>query len=422
MSSQRGLAVTDTANSNLQNQINISIIFNYIKSQGSAYRAQIARHLGISAPAVSRAVEKLLRDGYLTESEKTRGESGRKATQFSINAERGCIIGIDILTDPIEIAISDFSGKMQYSRKGPPMDEEADLTEFLRNAIDGAYVAFQEDVGPKCAKILAIGIGVPAVVDPISGKILSASLYKNLADSDFSERLREHYGIPVFVENISNLAAIGEWMLGAGRGVRNMVFFELSNGIGAGMILDGDLYRGASGSAGEVGYSITNPGGLGHESSRWGYLESVASLEALREWGEREGYGASGPESDTISSLCEASSAGDTKARAIIREFIGHLTVTIVNIMALINPEIVIIGGNICELDGAESEIARPLIEEIQRNYPFLPATVRLTSLGSRASVLGALQFALDSLVVHSYPYRMKTGTERAPISAFGDL
>jgi predicted NBD/HSP70 family sugar kinase len=414
MSSQRGLTVTDTANSNLQNQINISIIFNYIKSQGSAYRAQIARDLGISAPAVSRAVEKLLRDGYLTEYEKTRGESGRKAVQFSINAGRGYIIGVDILTDPIEIAISDFAGTTQYSRKGPSMDEEADLTEFLRDAIDGAYASFQKEAGLEFAKILAIGIGVPAVVDPITGEILSASLYKNLANSDFSERLREHYGIPVFVENISNLAAIGEWMRGAGKGVRNMVFFELSNGIGAGIILDGDLYRGALGSAGEVGYCINNPGGLGHDNSRWGYLESVASLEALRERGAREGYGASGLGSDMISRLCEASSAGDEKARMIIREFIDHLAVTIVNIMAVLNPEMVIIGGNICEIAGAESEIARPLIEEIQLNYPFKPATVRLTLLGSRASVLGALQFALDSLVVNSYPYRIKTGNERA--------
>jgi predicted NBD/HSP70 family sugar kinase len=408
MSPQRSLTVPGTANSNLQNRINISIIFNYIRSHAVAYRAQIARDLGISAPAVSRAVEKLLRDGYLIESEKVQIENGKKAAQLSINAGRGCIIGVDILTDPIEIAISDFSGTVLYSHKGPDMDEEADLTEFLGSALDEGILAFRKESGKGNARILAIGIGVPAVVDPISGGILSASLYKNLESSAFREEISKRYDTPVFVENISNLAAIGEWKRGVGQGARNMVFIELSNGIGAGIILDGDLYRGAVGSAGEIGYFITQPKGLGHDNARMGFLESVSSLGAMR---ERAEYLALSREASTgidpISSLCEAASSGEEGASAVLRESVGHLAVAIVNIMVLLNPEIVVIGGSVCELPGAESLIARPLIAEILRNYPFQPADVRLTSLGARASVFGALQFALDSLIVHSYPYRL---------------
>jgi predicted NBD/HSP70 family sugar kinase len=406
MHSQRGLTVTVTANSNLQNKMNISIIFNYVRSHGIAYRAQIARDLGISAPAVSRAVEKLLRDGYLVESEKVQIKNGKKAAQISIHADRGIIVGVDILTDPIEISISDFAGTVLHSQKGPAIDEESDLTEFLLSAIGDALSAFQAKSGRHDGHVLAIGIGVPAVVDPKSGRIISASLYKNLAASDFRDRLEASYQAPVFVENISNLAAIGEWKCGAGQGSRNMAFIELSNGIGAGVILDGDLYRGALGSAGEIGYFITHPAGHDPNGSRKGSLENIASLETLRER-SRERYREDYPGEDPIIRLCDAASAGDAQALSVIKEAINNLTVAIVNIMVLLNPELLVIGGSVCDFPCAETMIVRPLIDEVLRNYPFQPAQVLLTSLGARASVFGALQFALDSLIVHSYPYRL---------------
>ena len=415
MSLQQKVTVSDTANSNLQNQINISIIFNYIRNHGVAYRAQIVRDLKISAPAVSRAVEKLLRDGYLIQTGKTHTEDGRKALQFAISANRGYIVGVDILTDPIEIAISDFAGTVLYSHKGPFLDRDADFDAFLGDAIEEALESFRSEQGQNPGNILAVGIGVPAVVDPENGKILSASLYKNLICSDLKTKIGERFGAPVFVENISNLAAIGEWKHGAGQGVRNMVFIELSNGVGAGIILDGDLYRGVMGSAGEVGFFITRPDGLGYDSSKQGYLESISSLNALRERGARCVFEDDGSrEKDPISRLCKAASAGSEEAKAIIQESIAHLTVAIVNIMVVLNPEIVVIGGNICEIPGAESQITWPLIEAVQRNYPFLPATVLPTSLGSRASVIGALQFALDSIIVHAYPYHLKMNKESA--------
>jgi predicted NBD/HSP70 family sugar kinase len=406
MHSQRGLTVSVTANSNLQNKINISIIFNYVRNHGIAYRAQIARDLGISAPAVSRAIEKLLRDGYLVESEKVQVKNGKKAAQISIHADRGIIVGVDILTDPIEISISDFAGTVLHSQKGPAVDEDSDLTEFLLAAIEDSLAAFQAKAGKHDRHVLAIGIGVPAVVDPKSGQILSASLYKNLADSDFRDRLEAHYQAPVFVENISNLAAIGEWKCGVGQGSRNMVFIELSNGIGSGVILDGDLYRGALGSAGEIGYFITHRIEHDQNGSRKGSLESIASLETLRER-SRERYRGEYPGQDSILLLCDAASAGDAWARSVVEEAIDNLTVTIVNIMVLLNPELLVIGGSVCDFPCAEAMIVRPLIGEVLRNYPFQPARVLLTSLGARASVFGALQFALDSLIVHSYPYRL---------------
>ena len=398
-SPQRSLRISKPANSLLQNRINISIIFNYLRDHGASYRARIARDLGISAPAVARAVERLLTDEYVIESERIQMENGRKAAQVSVNSERGYIIGVDLLADPIKLGISDFSGTIRDTFLGLPKDPAEDFTKYLITTIDAALRDFRGKGSRKKPRILALGIGVPAVVDPQSGAILYANYYDTFIQSDFYERLVEHYTFPVFIENTANLSAIGEWKQGVGREARNLVFIEYGNGIGAGIIFEGDLYRGAQGAAGEIGYFVTTPAGLGYDGSTIGYLESKASLESMyRRGGEEQG-------SDTDSypnaaSLFEAARSGNENALGIIKIALRHLTVAIVNLLLLLNPEMVIIGGASCELPGADLLILNPLIDEVRRYYPFAPAPIYLASIGANACLVGSIQFALDSLEI----------------------
>jgi len=400
----RSLTVPDTANAVMQNRINISIIFNYLRDHGLAYRAQIARDLGISAPAVSRAIEKLLKDEYVIESEKVQVENGKKAALVSVNAERGYIVGVDLLADPVMIAVSDFGGTVHDTGRAEPMPAGADFPEYLIGAIDARLRGLEKRTARRGAGILAIGIGVPAIVDPRTGAILGASLYENIATSGFRDRVSSHFKVPVFMENISNLAAIGEWKRGAGKNARSLVFIEIGNGIGAGIILDGDLYRGAQGAAGEIGFSITEPAGLGSGAAATGYLENRASLAAFRAFGAAGSTGARYPD---VEKLLEAARRGESEACLFVRDAARHLAVATVNIMMLLNPEMVILGGAACELPDFEALVIKPLIEDALRSYPFTPTTLRLASLGAKASLIGAMQFALDSLVVHAYPYRL---------------
>jgi predicted NBD/HSP70 family sugar kinase len=381
-------------NALLQNRINISIIFNYLRDHGAAYRAQLARDLGISAPAVSRAIEKLLKDEYVTESERVVVENGKKAARVCVNAGRGYIVGVDLLADPVTLAISDFGGSLHDSWAAAPMEAGANFSEYLVREIHAGIGAFESRTARPPLNVLGIAIGVPAVVDPRSGAILGGSLYEHIARSDFRDRVSGHFRVPVFIENISNLAAIGEWKRGVGRGLRNLVFIEIGNGIGAGIILDGGLYRGAVGAAGEIGFSITESAGLDGGAGKRGFLESRASLVAL------------GP-GDSARAVFEAAASGDADAASLIGGALKHLAIATINLMLLLNPEMVILGGAVCELPGVEALILEPLKAEVSRNFPFRPATIGLASLGAKASIIGALQFALDSLVVHAYPYRL---------------
>jgi glucokinase len=402
----RSLKVTDTANSLLQNRINISIIFNYLRDHGTAYRAQLARDLGISAPAISRAIEKLLKDDYVIESERVKVENGKKAAQVSVNADRGYVVGIDLMSNPIKIAISDFGGVLRDTSVPPPFAEGSDFSGYLIASVDLALEAFAKKARKRRAKVLAIGIGVPAVVDPQTGAIISASLYESIASSNFADRLKERFKIPVFIENSSNLSAIAEWKQGIGRGARNLAFIEIGNGIGAGIILDGDLYRGAHGAAGEIGFFITEPGGLGHGSSGTGYLESRSSLKALQLF-RGGGPAVPGGSHSATAGLFREALAGQPEALGVLDGARRHLAVAIINLILLLNPEMVVIGGAMCELPDAIDLILNPLIEEVARECPLMTTAIRLASLGANASLFGAVQFSLDSLIVHAYPYRL---------------
>jgi predicted NBD/HSP70 family sugar kinase len=400
----KSLTVPDTANANLQNRINISIIFNYLRDKGFAYRAQIARDLGISAPAVSRAIEKLRRDECIIESEKTPVENGKRAAHLSINAKRGYVLGIDLFTDPIGIAVSDFSGTILYSHAGRTVPDSSDYSAYLLDTIHECLLSFQQTAPERNVRILAIGIGIPAVVDPRTGSVLRGSLYDRIARTNIKSDLQARYPVPIYVENSSNLAAIGEWKRGVNRDIHNLLFIEIANGIGAGIIMDGGLYRGSEGSAGEIGYFLTETAGLGYHDSRIGFLESRASLSAMRTKIEGSGEG-SGYAS--VAALCAAAAALEEPAATILHDMVRHLAVATVNIMLLLNPEIVVFGGAICDLPFFDSLILQPLFDEVSRNYPFTPTTLLKTSLGAKASIVGAVQFALDSLLVDMYPYRL---------------
>lgn len=406
VSAQRKLKVSDTANSLLQNRINISIIFNYLRDHGPSYRAQIARDLGISAPAVARAIDKLLKDGYVIESERLRLENGRKASQVSVNAGRGYIIGVDLVSEPIKLAICDFGGTLSYSFLAPTIRPNTDFSDYLISIIDLALLQFEQKINIKNPPILGLGIGVPGVVDAQTGTILYANLYHKLYESKFYERVVGHYTFPVFIENTANLSAIGEWKRGVGRDARNLVCIEFGNGIGAGIICDGELYHGAQGAAGEIGYFITDPEGLDHKSTTLGYLEEKASLGMMHLRGGTVG-GTGSLRYLSAELLLKAVEAGDPQAREIIQDVITHLTVTIVNTVLLLNPEMVIIGGAACELPDVEEIIFKPLIEEVYRNYPLIASPIKVADLGANACLIGAMQYVLDSLVVHAYPYRL---------------
>ena len=232
--------------------MNISLVFHLIREQGPLYRAQIAKELQLSAPAVSRAVGNLLAAGYVIETKKARTKAGKFVAPVTANADLGYVIGIDLMKEPIRVALFNFRCEIMTEHDSFKMSETADLKRELIKEIRCVVHMGHPDTDLK-----AICVGIPAVVNA-SGLATNAILYDNLKGKNLKESLEKEFNVPVYAENVANLAALAEGEYGAGKEANSFVCITIGNGIGAGVIIDRNLYRGARGFTGEIGFHLLN--------------------------------------------------------------------------------------------------------------------------------------------------------------------
>ncbi len=409
------LTIRSTVNSNLQNEMNVSIIFNYLRTSGAAYRAQISRALNISAPAVSRAVDLLVQKGYLIESGTIKTEQGKKTPKITINSDIGFIVAIDMVKERLQIAIADFSGEIRESRTSFKIGETPDLPNRLISEIKAVATSYREENGG-ALELKAISIGIPATTNLSTG-VLTTVLYEDLERFDIKPLLERSFNVPVYLENIAKLSAVGESNCGEGKKCRNMIFLEISNGIGAGIIMNNNLVRGYSGYAGEIGYSLTQKGDLDSIKLRKGALECIASIESMVSELKRElSLGAESVlKSDRgaigrldAMMLFEAAGQRDALAMCVLDNAAKPLAMCIANLILTLDPEVIFIGGDICHLPGVEALFIEPISAYVAKVLPFKPPLIRLSSLGEKAGIIGAAFMAIETQLTGKYPYRIE--------------
>ncbi|MCL5986764.1 MAG: ROK family transcriptional regulator [Actinobacteria bacterium] len=412
-----------TASSKLQKEINVSIIFNYLRENEAASRANISKNLKISAPAVSRVIDELIKDGYVIETEKIKTPSGKRPTQLKINPDKGYVIGIDLGKERIKLALTNFKGDIVERHDGEKITDNKDIIEKIKEDINEIidYYCKENKAHEREFDLKAICVGVPAVVDANTGKVISAPLYGSWKDLDFKKDLSDHFGVPVFIENDVNLSALGEENYGQGKNYENVVYVGIGNGIGAGIILDNHLIRGSYGSAGEIGFTIINSENLGVKAVEKGYLEEFSSVEsiknrALKEIGKGRGTLISEIVKNDLSKIepstvCEAAVNGDVLAKEIISEVVKSLSIAFVNLILIINPQIIVLGGDIYSLPGVKQLFVDPMIDLIERSIPFKIPEIKLSSLGEDTGILGASFFAVESLLMREFPYKIDQET-----------
>lgn len=408
----KSLKFSKTASAKLQYRINTSIIFNYIRQHGPISRASLSRNLNISAPAVSRVVERLLEEEYVVETEKVKTRTGKRPILVKINDQKGFALGIDLGRGKIRSLLSNFSGEAIKKQWGSAITDSPDI-------IDKLY----EDINTILKNnnyrslIKTICIGIPAVVDARSGRIVSAPLYGSWKNLDIGKHISKKFGVPVFIENNVNLAALAEKNYGHGQPFSNIFFMEIGNGIGGGIIIDNHLFRGADGSSGEVGFSIVGEKNLKFKIINKGFLEKNASVTSLTKKSiEAIKAGASSIMGDLVkkdingitpSMVCNAALKGDKLAAKIIQETVELISVVLVNTIILLNPQIVVVGGDICGLPGVKSWFLKPVINFVKGSLPFKTPFLKLSSLGEDAGVTGSAFMAVESLLVGEFPYKI---------------
>jgi glucokinase len=263
-----------------------------------------------------------------------------------------------------------------------------------------------EEVGE--AGFDALGIGIPSTIDQRLGRAVS-SVNIPLADIDLREHLERRFGVPVMIENDGNAAALAEHRLGAGRGTRHMVMLTLGTGIGGGLVLDGRLYRGAVGAAGELGHitiDLDGPSCQGICPGR-GHLEALASgtaadalaarVAAERPEGDLGRAAAAGRTVDARLAV-ELATEGPGDARGVLDHVGSHLGIGIASYVNVFNPEVVVLGGGFARAGDLLFEPARRVVAE--RALPPARDLVRIVPavLGVEAGLVGAGLVGFEAL------------------------
>ncbi|MDD5623057.1 MAG: ROK family protein [Actinomycetota bacterium] len=411
----------NTANPKLQNEINKSIVFNYLRENKSISRIKVSKDLKISAPTVSKIVSGLISEGYVIEVGKDESTGGKRPTQLNFNSDIGSVIGVDLGKDRVRMVRCDLSGNILEKQIGFKIFYKD--TELLNKIIKEIRLFISKTKSgdkrrQKKIPVKAICLGVPADIDIDTGEIKGAPLFEGWEGLKLKEILSREFSLPIYIENSTNISAIGENYCGEGKRFNDIVFLEVSEGIGAGIIIDNQIFRGSYNSAGEVGFIVAGKENLYTTYKYKGYMEEIASpgsieraiVKAIKGGGKtlvKEIVSNDMTRIDT-SIVCKAAGLGDPLANEIIKNVVEHLAIITMNLILIINPEIIVIGGDISTLPEVNNLFMEPLKSIVGRVIPFKLPEIKLSILGDDGGIIGASFFAVDNLLTEDFPYRIR--------------
>ncbi len=313
-------------------------------------------------------------------------------------AGQSFVFAVDLGGTHLRIGLVDDAGKIHNQVKlHTPKD---DSPEALLNALAGVADDWR---GAGRGPIVAAAVMVPGAVNADQSVVLQAPNLPSLLNFPFRQALQDRLGWPVVLENDANAAAIGEMWRGAARGCRDVVSVTLGTGVGGGVVLDGKLWRGAHGSAGEIGHTTVDPfGGLKCKCGNTGCLELFASATAIarmaRESLDQFPGSALSDENLTAEKVYQAGRDGDELALAVFKRAGTYLGVGLANIMSLVDPEIIVISGGV--VNGWDLFQAEMYREVSERAFRATAQQVRIAraECGDNAGLLGAARLGFEAM------------------------
>jgi glucokinase-like ROK family protein len=375
-----------TGDLNLVKKINKSIVLHHIRTDSPISRARIAEITGLTKATVSSLVNELIESSLVDEIGVGESSGGRKPMMLLFNGTAGYAIGVDLGVHDILAVLTDLTGKVIHEKRVQHDNASAQkVVQLLKTTIRGLIQHAPESF----YGIIGIGIGVPGICDENGTLLFAPNLgWENVP---LQQHVEAEFNIPVVIDNEANAGAVGEKQFGAGRDTANLVYISIGIGIGAGIIIKGELYRGATGFSGEIGHISIQHNGPKCRCGSLGCWELYASEHALLEQAHHELEG-----SDVdLESLLNKADVGDQAVIGLFERLGYYLGVGVVNIINVYNPEYIILGGRLAE---AEKWLMKPLLtllEERSLPHPRKQLKVEFSSLSDRSTVLGASSFAV---------------------------
>ncbi len=308
-------------------------------------------------------------------------------------------IGVDLGGTKMLVGVVDSDQHTHYEGKESSTGLSEDrLVEDLGRELEEAKQARPD--------VLAAGLGIPATIDHNRGVAIQA-VNLEISDVPLRDLMRERLGLPIYLDNDANVAALAEHLYGAGRGARNVVMLTIGTGIGGGLILDGEIYRGSTGGAAELGHIVIVEDGLPCQGNcpNHGCVETYASGTALA----REGKAAAERDPDSAlgkalaegpivgKTVTELAIEGDEPAREVVADAGRHLGVALASLANIFDPDVIVIGGGVSAVGDLMLEPARDELHSRALD-PMSKTPVKLAELGPDAGMIGAAAMALIEL------------------------
>jgi predicted NBD/HSP70 family sugar kinase len=379
---------------------NRSSVLRTLFLQGEGSRAALAAATGLSAASMTNVVGELVDEGLVIEAGVEESDGGRPRTLVRINPGFGAVIGVDVGETRTRVEAFDMSmGQLAAASLAlDPSHHEPDVV-AARVAEGLAKVVADCDLAG--IPVLGIGLGVPGVVSQDSQLLVHAPAF-GWAGVPIRQLLAKHTALPVFVDNGAKTMGQAEMWFGAGRGARNAVVALLGTGVGAAVVIDGSVYRGASASAGEWGHTTIVVGGRRCRCGGAGCLEAyVGATAILDRWAtvRRRRRDDSLDTETALADLVHAARSSSAAAQ-VLEETAQYLGVGIATLVNLLNPECVVLGG------WAGQALGPALLDQIETamhatalDFPARRTSLRLGQLGTDAIALGAATLVVEDLL-----------------------
>jgi predicted NBD/HSP70 family sugar kinase len=377
--------------SSLLRRLNRSAAVDLIRTEGVISPSSLAERLNISLPTVMRVIEDLIAEDLVAYDGFDDTPRGRPRARIKFRGAAHAIIGVEAGKGEFYGAVANLEGIVQ--------------TEMHETADDDGERNFEKLVGlirrlmaaprPHGQTIRGIGIGLPSIVRQPEGEVV-LTLGLGWRDMSLRARLSEHFQMPIVVENGRNLAAVGEWGFGAGRGADSVVSLSIGPGAGAGVVIDGKLYGGHSHAAGELGWYLDDPLLTGRP------FEHLGDKQSLRFFGIPEHATKMLEEANSQYAAGKLTLAAVTDRQAdkiapVVAELLDYATMAVGSVAAFMNPEIIVLAGRVV---GGGDLVLDVLRHRLEGNV-YDPPRLVIGALGHRDIVLGAVRLVLDATTLN---------------------
>ncbi|AGB41274.1 transcriptional regulator/sugar kinase [Halobacteroides halobius DSM 5150] len=391
-------------NFDVMKQLNVSLIMECIREKGPISRADIAELTGLTPASISKITRELIKKNFIRENGLGKSSGGRPPVLLELNPKAGYIIGVNLGPEILEVIITNLEADILVNNSKTL--ENLEQNYVLDELFNLIYQTIAESKVDK-EEIIGIGMAVHGLINSETGISIFAPHYnwKNVA---IKKLIEEEFQIPTFIDNDARAMALGEQWFGIARNSDDFITINIGNGIGSGIVINGELYQGVNYSAGEIGHIVVDNDGPKCSCGNYGCLESLASNPRITERARKLiKQGAKSKitnlvndnlDAINIQHVCLAAKQRDEVAQQVLKEVGRYLGIGIAYLLNILNPELIVIVGDINEAKGYIFKYIKEVIEVKALEVPAENIKILATKLKGQAATIGGVTLVLKEL------------------------